>query len=1163
MTSALRVCYSPFIVGLCFQALRVNGAQTLTGSGTQASDFFGTAIALSSNGSLLIVGASGYSGGNSNGAVFSYACTAGSCVTPGHMFQGPGNANYDNFGCSVALSSSGYMLVVGASGVSTVLSSAGAAYTYTCSDGSGTCAYHSTITPSDAAPNDYFGTAVAVSGDGSVVAIGATGRSSGAGVVYTFTCAGPACTNQRSLSAIGGGQAHDAFGGAVALCGSGAMLVVGAIGRSSYKGSAFVYACIAGACGNSYTILDLSGITNSYFGTSVDVSADCSTVAVGSPGGASVVGSVSVYNAGSWTHSRMASTGPSGDTYGGAVTLTSTGLVLLVGADGPSATSLGVAYSYTCALALCASPTSLSNTGGVVGDLFGISIASNNDSSVVAVAGTGAASQMGAVYVFLRTPPTPSQSVSSSLSQTLTASQAQSQSETQTATVSMSPTQGTTRSQSQSPSVSQTPSQTQSASQTFSASLTASNSGTHSGSQVLTQSGTETASCLQTQSQTQSSSRSQLPTTSQTASQTQTVSLTQTPSMTVSASVTQSPSETLTCTASGSQTASFTQTPSQVQTASLTQSGSQTLTASGSRSQAVSASSTPTASFSATHSSTSSQTESASMSLTPTSTTRVTQSGTGTSTQTQTSTGAFSLTDTQTVSQAGSSAPQTLSATLTQIATLSQTQSESRASSISISPSLSPSPPTTQTPSVSSLGITQSPSETASTSASVTPTLTISRSKTATQSRTPSTSREPYALLFSYTSSPLLQFSTRVGLDVLAVSDSIAATPVVLGLSRCPSDVIGGELSVSLSCSVSPAGPLASHNSSMQSTALFQELMSFAPVPAGPVSCDPSSNDPVALSVSNRVGAYFGSRSGVGTLRCLVSSEASASSPGNLVAVGTQPVVVSATLWPLWVDAILVTDFGIMRSSRLGVSFNATQALLLLSGCGDVAEATRNLSAVLDAASAMWESIPLPVSAVAESTFSMTLTGSTTVVLRASQAAFRAGTTATLGAGICMVGDVSENGMWLALVTPPTNATCLSSASTTSDCGYVPLRVNTTTGPIASSVSSSVASGPLGPADVHIGDDGVAYVADPLGAALSCPPFCPGAVSGVGSSGESVSAIVPFPLHDGTFSLATNPSAVGVAIEPGILTSESSALLSASTSAGVYYALACSESGNG
>jgi hypothetical protein len=127
---------------------------TLTGNPLNAFDGFGGSVALSSNGTILAVGASGdnYVKVYTNG-VLSYTLT--------------GNAS-DQFGRSVALSSNGTILAVGAPGASYVNVYTNGILTYTL-----TGSYP-----------DNFGGAVALSSDGSILAVGAPDTSQGYVKVY-------------------------------------------------------------------------------------------------------------------------------------------------------------------------------------------------------------------------------------------------------------------------------------------------------------------------------------------------------------------------------------------------------------------------------------------------------------------------------------------------------------------------------------------------------------------------------------------------------------------------------------------------------------------------------------------------------------------------------------------------------------------------------------------------------------------------------------------------------------------------------------------------------------------------------------------------------------------------------------------------------------------
>ena len=207
-----------------------------------------------------------------------------------------------------------------------------------------------------------------------------------------------------------------------------------------------------------------------------------------------------------------------------------------------------------------------------------------------------------------------------------------------------------------------------------------------------------------------------------------------------------------------------------------------------------------------------------------------------------------------------------------------------------------------------------------------------------------------------------------------------------------------------------------------------------------------------------------------------------------------------------------------MRSARLGLVRNGTSDLLSMAP--DISSALTNLSIVLSATMSVWEKTS--VSDVSSPAMSLTLTGASIIVLRARRRTFMPGFTATLGYGACLMGPSSDDGAWLALVTPDTQATCginqSSSAALASDCGYVRFVLN-------SSSSNSL-------------DRGVA---------LSCPPFCAGSMR--------VPSFVLLPDGLGSFVPGSLPAA-GSGVPPQALEHGLS-----DSSTGFYYAAACSAAG--
>ena len=229
-------------------------------------DRFGTAVALNGTGDRLAVGESSE---NSKGAVRLFTFTDGDFsggALAASIADGASGGNNvsvsldtnDEFGTSVALSDDGKLLAIGASGDDgTAGTDTGAVYLYRFNDsdftggtlsgrmGSG---YSNTGDVSvTLAANDLFGTSVALDGDGNLLAVGASGdagpdANTGAGAVLLFQFGDTSFTSGSLRATIGDGYstgrdinvanlaASDAFGSSVALNGAGNRLAVGAVG---------------------------------------------------------------------------------------------------------------------------------------------------------------------------------------------------------------------------------------------------------------------------------------------------------------------------------------------------------------------------------------------------------------------------------------------------------------------------------------------------------------------------------------------------------------------------------------------------------------------------------------------------------------------------------------------------------------------------------------------------------------------------------------------------------------------------------------------------------------------------------------------------------------------------------------------------------------------
>ena len=297
-------------------------------------DYFGHDIALSDDGNTLAVGAlqegSGATGINGNqtsevafgsGAAYVFQRTGSAWAQQAYV-KASNTAGFDSFGQSVALSGDGNVLVVGAEGedsgatginanqADNSVPSAGAVYVFT--RVSVTWSQTAYLKPSTVGDFDAFGHAVAISGDGSTIAVAAVVEDSGApgvngnqadesqpgsGAVFVFVRANP-WVQQAYLKASNPG-AEDLFGTAVALSATGNRAVIGAKFEDSRargvdgeqadesapaSGAAYVFTRAGGVTWTQEAYLKaFNSDPQDTFGTSVAISPDGTGIVIGAP----------------------------------------------------------------------------------------------------------------------------------------------------------------------------------------------------------------------------------------------------------------------------------------------------------------------------------------------------------------------------------------------------------------------------------------------------------------------------------------------------------------------------------------------------------------------------------------------------------------------------------------------------------------------------------------------------------------------------------------------------------------------------------------------------------------------------------------------------------------------------------------------------------------
>ncbi len=264
------------------------------------------------------------------------------------------------------------------------------------------------LTPSDGAGEDHFGVSVAVSGDTVVVgSIWDDDDGSYSGSAYVFRYDGSDWVEEEKLTASDG-AAHDHFGGSVGI--SGDTIVVAAYGNDDvgpYTGSAYIFRYDGSEWVEEEKLTASDGATYNYFGGSVAVSGDMAVVgATGSDGGSgSDSGSAYVfrYDGSEWVEEEKlsASDGAWGDNLGNSVAISGDTVVAGAINDDDNGSDSGSAYIFRYDGSDWVEEEKLTASDGAAFDSFGGSVAVSGDTAVVgAYADDDNEDGSGSAYVF-------------------------------------------------------------------------------------------------------------------------------------------------------------------------------------------------------------------------------------------------------------------------------------------------------------------------------------------------------------------------------------------------------------------------------------------------------------------------------------------------------------------------------------------------------------------------------------------------------------------------------------------------------------------------------------------------------------------------------------------------------------------------------------------
>lgn len=329
------------------QQAQLAAARPAQGSG------FGFSLALSDDGSTLAAGAPFESGAaDEQGAVHVFERVGNHWSMPVRLAAAQGA---DRFGVSVALSGQGDVLAVGTPGQDgEAVRDQGAVHVF----GRDIVGWteRADLRASDPRAEDGLGTSVALSIDGRTLAAGA--QSSERGAVHVFQ-QGAAGWREQDVLVFGNGvSTHERFGARLALSADGSTLAVGAAGmagggaRHAGPGAAYVFARDADRWQQQARLVASNAEAGDAFGGQLALSADGQVLAVAALHEASMAtgldgsqsdnrapqaGAVYLFarDAAAWRQQRYvkATNTGAGDVFGTALALSGDGRMLAVGAQ--------------------------------------------------------------------------------------------------------------------------------------------------------------------------------------------------------------------------------------------------------------------------------------------------------------------------------------------------------------------------------------------------------------------------------------------------------------------------------------------------------------------------------------------------------------------------------------------------------------------------------------------------------------------------------------------------------------------------------------------------------------------------------------------------------------------------------------------------------------
>lgn len=394
--------------------------QTLLGEA--AGDRFGFDTALSGDGNVLVVGAwRNDAGGADAGRIYIYV-RSNNLWVPATTAAFNGTAASYRFGISVAVNNDGSTIAAGQTLDATGgVSNGGSVRVYQRSTGTNSWTLQTTLFPSPLASNRGFGNALTFSEDGNTLAVGANlydvagAGGNDIGAVYVFTRSGSTWSQQQVIthaSPIGADQ----FGSSVAITKDGNLLAIGVPRRgASDYGEVQIHTRSAGVWSLQTTLTDSAPQTDDLLGASVALNGNGTILIAGMPqfdsAGAGTGDALIFYRTGaSWSSGTKIITGPGAPLYqrrGADVAINNSGNRVMIGAPdfnaGGNTTIAAISETGTPSVLL---KYIVGIDGISAGNESGFGLSMDNTGNIVVIGDhlddTGALNDRGAVRIFVR-----------------------------------------------------------------------------------------------------------------------------------------------------------------------------------------------------------------------------------------------------------------------------------------------------------------------------------------------------------------------------------------------------------------------------------------------------------------------------------------------------------------------------------------------------------------------------------------------------------------------------------------------------------------------------------------------------------------------------------------------------------------------------------------